>query len=84
MFSGTLWQNPKSAHQFAAGAGLAKAPAKRQIVELAEKLPGAARKLQCTPDSGFAGIAVVERIIALLEQRCALTIRRLSEPSADG
>jgi serine/threonine-protein kinase HipA len=70
--------------QFAAGAGLAKAPAKRRIVELAKKLPGAARQLQCAPDSGFAGKAVVERIIALIEQRCALTIRRLSEPSAEG
>lgn len=70
--------------QFAQGAGLAKAPAKRRILELAKKLPATARKLQSDPDRGFAGNSVVERIIVLIEQRCALTIRRLTEPAADG
>jgi serine/threonine-protein kinase HipA len=70
--------------QFAQGAGLAKAPAKRRILELAKKLPATARKLQSDPDRSFAGNSVVERIIVLIEQRCALTIRRLTEPAADG
>ena len=65
--------------QFAQGAGLAKAPAKRRILELAKKLPATARKLQSDPDHGFAGNSVVERIIVLIEQRCALTIQRLPE-----
>lgn len=70
--------------QFAEGAGLAKALAKKRILDLAKSLPSTARKLQSDPRRGFAGNAVVERIIALIEQRCALTIRRLIDPAADG
>lgn len=69
--------------QLAEGAGLGKAQAKRRILELAKSLPPTARKLQTDPGHGFAGHAVVEQIIALIEQRCALTIRRLAEPVAD-
>lgn len=69
--------------QFAEGAGFAKAQARRRILELAKLLPPTARKLQSDPACGFVGNAVVERIIALIEQRCALTIRRLVEPAAD-
>ena len=70
--------------QFAVSAGLAKAPARRRILELARNLPASARQLQSDPDRGFAGNAVVEKIVALIEQRCALTIRRLTETAADG
>ena len=52
-------------------------------MELAKSLPPTARKLQSSPGQGFAGSRVVERILALIEQRCALTIRRLSEPAAN-
>ena len=69
--------------QFAEGVSLAKAQAKRRILELAKSLPPTARELQSAPGHSFAGIAVVERIIALIEQRCALTIRRLTDPAAD-
>ena len=69
--------------QFAAGAGLARAQAKRRILELARSLPPTARKLQTHPGPGFAGHALVEQIITLIEQRCALTIRRLTDPGAD-
>ena len=69
--------------QFSEGVGLAKAQAKRRILELVKSLPPTARKLQSSPEHGFAGSRVVERILALIEQRCALTIRRLSEPAAD-
>ncbi len=68
--------------QFAEGVGLSKAQAKRRILELAKSLPATAHKLQSAPGHDFAGNAVVERIIALIEQRCALTIRRLTAPSA--
>ncbi len=70
--------------RFAENAGLAKAQAKRRILELAKSLPTTARKLQSDPGYGFAGNAVVERIVTLIEQRCALTIRRLTDPAADG
>jgi serine/threonine-protein kinase HipA len=69
--------------QFAEGAGLTKAQAKRRILELAKMLPATARKLQSDPGQGFAGNAVVEQIYALIEQRCALTIRRLTAPAAE-
>jgi len=38
----------------------------------------AARTLQSASEHCFSGNGVVERIIALIEQRCALTIRRLT------
>ena len=69
--------------QFAEGAGLAKAQAKKRILELAKLLPLTARKLQIDPGRGFAGHAQVEQIISLIDQRCALTIRRLTHPAAD-
>ena len=69
--------------QFAEGAGLAKAQARRRILELAKSLPPCARALQCDPRFRFAGNPVVERIMVLIEQRCALTIRRLGTPAAD-
>lgn len=66
--------------QFAESAGLARAQAKRRILELAKLLPSTARQLQSDPGHGFAGNAVVEKIIALIEQRSALTIQRLTAP----
>lgn len=69
--------------QFAESAGLAKASTKKRVVALAKRLPPTARKLQEAPLRGFAGHAVVKRIVALIEQRCALTVRRLTEATAD-
>ena len=67
--------------QFAESVGLTKAQAKRRILELAKLLPATARMLQAEPGHSFAGNAVVERINALIEQRCTLTIRRLTHPT---
>ncbi|MDO9601669.1 MAG: hypothetical protein Q7J02_05090, partial [Rhodocyclaceae bacterium] len=60
-----------------------KAQAKRRILELAKSLPATVRKLQSDPRQGFAENAVVEQINALIEQRCTLTIRRLTDPAAE-
>ena len=68
--------------QLAEAVGLAKAPARRRILALAKSLPATAHRLQSEPASGFAGNAMVERITALLEQRCTLTLRRFSEAPA--
>lgn len=68
--------------QFAEGAGFTKAQVKRRILELAKLLPATARKLQSDPGHSFAGNAVVEQINTLIEQRCALTMRRLTDPAA--
>ena len=69
--------------QFAEGAGFTKAQAKRRILELAKSLPATARKLQADPGHGFAGNSVIEQINTLIEQRCALTVRRLTDPAAE-
>lgn len=69
--------------QFAERAGLSRAQVKRRILEIAKALPVAARTLQQAPDNGFAGHAVLEQINVLIQQRCALTIRRLSHPAED-
>jgi serine/threonine-protein kinase HipA len=64
--------------QFAESAGLARAQTRKRVLALAKSLPPTARKLQSDPERGFTGHAVVERIIALIEQRCALAIRRFT------
>jgi len=68
--------------QFAESVGLTRAQAKRRILELAKSLPATARNLQSEHGQSFAGNAVVERINVLIEQRCSLTIRRLTDPAA--
>ena len=69
--------------QFAEDAGFTKAQAKRRILEFAKLLPAKTRKLQSDPGHSFACSAVVEKINTLIEQRCALTIRRLTDPAAE-
>lgn len=70
--------------QFAENSGLARAQAVKRILELAKKLPTAARKLQSSPTHPFAGSPLVARIVALIDERSALTIRRLSGQANDG
>lgn len=64
--------------QFAESAGLAKAASRKRLQAFATELPVAARKLQAAPQHGFAGNTVVEQVAELIEQRCALTLRRLA------
>jgi serine/threonine-protein kinase HipA len=70
--------------QFAEETGLAKAQAKRRILKLAKSVPATALKLRSDPRRGFAGNALVEQIITLIQHRCKLTIRRLTDSAADG
>ena len=65
--------------QFAQEAGLAKAATLKRLKVLAKSLPVEARKLQVAPQHGFAGNAVVEQIAQLIEQRCALVLKRMYE-----
>lgn len=69
--------------QFAEAAGLAKAQTRKRILALAKLLPTAARTLYSEPGRGFSGNAMIARIVDLIEHRCTLTIRRLTEPVAD-
>lgn len=64
--------------QLATEAGLGQAQTRKRILALAKALPATARELQTSARHDFAGHAVVTRIVTLIEQRCALTIRRLS------
>lgn len=70
--------------QFAVSVGLSKAQTRKRILALAKSLPATARKLQSDARHEFSGDVVIERIVDLIEQRCALTIRRLSEAAAGG
>lgn len=63
-------------------AALARAQLKKRILELATTLPSAARDLQPAAGRGFAGHAMVERIIALIERPCVLVIRRQTDTEA--
>lgn len=64
--------------QFASAAGLSGAQTRKRILELAHQLPMVAQKLRNSPDHNFSKNQVIEQIISLIEQRSALTIRRLS------
>ena len=65
--------------QFGEDVGLGKAQARKRIVALATSMPSAARELQADPKHTFTHNNVVDEIVTLIEQRCALTVRRLSE-----
>ena len=64
--------------QFASAVGLSVSQARKRILELSRQLPLAARKLQASPGLNFSDNPVIEQIVSLIEQRSALTIRRLS------
>ena len=63
--------------QFAEEAGLSKAQTRKRILGIASKLPEVARQLQAT--AAFVAEPLVEAIVGLVEQRSALTIRRLND-----
>lgn len=69
--------------QFAQSCGFTKAQVKRRLLEIASSLPTKARDLQSDARYRFQGNPVVEKITVLIEQRCALTTRRLSNPADD-
>ncbi len=68
--------------KFAQDAGLDWMLVENRVLELAQALPPTARKLHGNGQLGFSGAEVVERIVALLDQRCSLSIRRLTGSGA--
>jgi serine/threonine-protein kinase HipA len=62
--------------QFAKAAGLSEAQAKKRVAGITKQLPSCARGLQT--EALYSGQPLVERIISLIEQRCALTLERLN------
>jgi serine/threonine-protein kinase HipA len=63
--------------QFAEAAGLSKAQTKKRVLSMAQELPLAACQLQASPT--FADQSIVVKIVATIEQRSELTLRRLLE-----
>ena len=63
--------------QFAEAAGLSKAQTKRRVLRIAKDLPSVARQLEASPP--FLGQPMSAQIVALIEQRSALTMGRLLE-----
>ncbi len=68
--------------RFAQEAGLNLAQIRQHILAFARALPATARQLQADPGRDFAGHAIVENIVKLIDQRCALTLKRLNAPAA--
>ena len=68
--------------QFAQNSGLSAPPVRKRIVQLAEKLPVAAKKLQEERAPDFASSAVIDQIIQLIDKRCAMTLRSLATDHA--
>ena len=69
--------------QFATGAGLSPAQVKKRIMEIAKRLPNLARTTQATLEAQGSSHAILGQIVALIDNRCALTIRRLTASSED-
>jgi serine/threonine-protein kinase HipA len=69
--------------QFATEAGLSPAQVKKRIIDIAKRLPDLARATQAKFQTEGNSHPVIGQIVALIDQRCTLTIRRLSAPQAD-
>lgn len=73
--------------QFASEAGLSPAACQKRLIQMASQLPTVARALQHNAQAhkeshhdrlqDFSASPIVEQIVQLIEQRCALTLRRL-------
>lgn len=68
--------------QFALAAALSPAQVKKRVLEVAKRLPDLAYALQTTMAAEGNSHAILGKIVTLIDQRCALTIRRLSTASA--
>ena len=66
-------------YQFAEKSGLSKSLFRGRVLELARVLPEKARGLQSNSGFGFTNSGIVREVVALIEQRCALTINRFSD-----
>ena len=69
--------------QFARDAGLSPAQVKKRVLDIARRLPDLARQTAAAFDAHGPGHPILGRIVTLIDQRCALTVRRLSAPAAD-
>lgn len=68
--------------QFAKEAELSPAQVKKRILDIAKRLPALALATQASLEAQGHRHPILGQIVALIAQRCALTIRRLSDPAA--
>lgn len=69
--------------QFAVEAALSPAQVKKRILDIAKRLPDLARATQAVFQSQGNDHAIIDRIVTLIDQRCVLTIRRLTDPQGE-
>ena len=63
--------------QFARDAGLSPAQVRKRILDIARRLPDLARESHASFEAQGNNHPILGQIVALIDQRCALTIRRL-------
>ena len=69
---------------FATDAALSPAQVKKRILDMARRLPGLARANLVAFEAAGNGHPILGQIVTLIEQRCALTTRRLTAVTANG
>ncbi len=69
--------------QFATDAALSPAQVKKRILNIARRLPEHARATLASFEAAGNGHPILGQIVTLIEQRCALTTRRLTATTAD-
>jgi serine/threonine-protein kinase HipA len=70
--------------QFATDAALSPAQVKKRILDIARRLPDLARATLAAFETAGNGHPILGQIVTLIEQRSALTMRRLTAAPADG
>jgi serine/threonine-protein kinase HipA len=69
--------------QFATEAYLSPAQVKKRILDVSRRLPDLARAVQAASQSQGYSHPIINQIVTLIDQRCALTIRRLTQPNSE-
>jgi len=70
--------------QFATEAALSPAQVKKRILDIAKRLPNLAHATQTTFQIQDNSHPIIDQIVTLIDQRCALTIARLTAPQGAG
>lgn len=68
--------------QFATDAALSPPQVKRRVLAIAKRLPDLARTTLASFEAQGNGHPIIGQIVTLIDQRCALTIRRLTAATA--
>jgi serine/threonine-protein kinase HipA len=68
--------------QFASEAGLSPALVRKRVLDISRRLPELARGILAGFETHGYGHPVLNQIVTLVEQRCALTTRRLTEQAS--